>query len=360
MTYPDIVGVIPAYNPDETLLRLVEELRGYFPLVVVNDGSDSGLQFERLIATEGVTLLTHHSNRGKGAALKTAFRHVLDQYSNSIGVLTLDADGQHLPPDVVRIAQRLCEQPKSLALGVRSFTDGIPLRSRLGNLLTRWVMRVFTRVRISDTQTGLRGIPTSALPALLKIPFNRYEFETEMLVAMKESDFAFEEVPIQTVYLNANRGSHFRPILDSLRVYWVLLRHMLAGVTSVAVDYAVYLVALTFSGHILSSVYAGRVSSLLINFLLVKHFAFRSRSSGARQFVLYLIQVFGMAFVTAQVVSMAASLLDIAPAYSKIPVDTLMYPINFTIQRVLIFRDASAGESSGHRCGSSTRPHDEE
>ena len=349
MTYPDILGVIPAYNPDETLLRLVKELRGHFPLVVVNDGSDSGLQFERLIGTEGVALLIHDTNRGKGAALKTAFRHALDQYPDNIGVLTLDADGQHLPLDVFRIAQRLREQPESLALGVRSFTGRIPLRSRFGNLLTQWVMRVFTGIRISDTQTGLRGIPTSALPALLDIPFNRYEFETEMLCAMKESDFAFEEVPIQTVYLNANQGSHFHPILDSLRVYWVLLRHMLAGVASVVVDFAAYLVALTLSGHILSSVYVGRLSSLLINFLLVKHFAFRSRSRGARQFLLYLIQVLGMAFVTAYVVRMAESLLGIAPAYSKIPVDILMYPINFTIQRVLTFRAAPSDESPGHR-----------
>ena len=348
MTYADILGVIPAYNPDDTLLRLVEELRGHLPLVVVNDGSDSGFQFERIIATEGVTLLTHDTNQGKGAALKTAFRHALDQHPDSIGVLTLDADGQHLPGDVLRIARHLREQPKSLVLGVRSFTGGIPWRSRFGNLLTRWAMRVVTGIRISDTQTGLRGIPTSALPALLEIPFNRYEFETEMLCAMKESDFAFEEVPIQTVYLNANQGSHFRPILDSLRIYWVLLRHMLAGVVSVVVDYAAYLVALALSGHILSSVYAGRLSSLLINFLLVKHFAFRARSRGARQFLLYLVQVFGMAFVTAQVVHMAESLLGIAPAYSKIPVDILMYPVNFTIQRVVIFRSAPSDESPGH------------
>lgn len=344
-----ILGVIPAYNPDETLLRLVEELRGHFPLVVVNDGSDSGVQFERLIATEGVTVLIHDTNRGKGAALKTAFRHALDQYPDSIGVLTLDADGQHLPQDVLQVAERLRERPESLVLGVRSFTGGIPLRSRLGNLFTLWVMRIFTGIQISDTQTGLRGIPTSALPALLEVPFDRYEFETEMLCAMKESDFAFEEVPIQTVYLNANQGSHFRPILDSLRIYWVLLRHMLAGIASVAVDYAVYLVTLMVSGQILSSVYAGRLSSLLINFLLVKHFAFRSRSRGARQFLFYLVQVFGMAFVTAYVVRMAESLLGIDPAYSKIPVDILMYPINFTIQRVLIFRAALSGEAHGHR-----------
>lgn len=349
MTHPDVLGVIPAYNPDETLLRLVRELRVHFPLVVVNDGSDSDLQFEKLVATEGVTLLVHDANRGKGAALKTAFRHALDKHPNGIGVLTLDADGQHRPRDVLRVAEHLRERPESLVLGVRGFTGGIPWRSRVGNLLTQWIMRIFIGIRISDTQTGLRGIPTSALPALLEIPFNRYEFETEMLCAMKESDFAFEEVPIETIYLNANQGSHFRPVLDSLRVYWVLLRHMLAGVASVAVDYAVYLVTLALSGHILSSVYAGRLSSLLINFLLVKHFAFRSRSRGARQFLLYLMQVLGMAFVTAYVVRMADSLLGIAPAYSKIPVDILMYPINFTIQRILIFRAAGRTSPPGHR-----------
>ncbi len=349
MTCSDIVGVIPAYNPDETLFRLVQALRRHFPLIVVNDGSNDGTIFERLLASEGVTVLSHASNRGKGAALKTAFRHVLDHYPGSVGIVTLDADGQHLPSDGLQVARRLCEKTTSLIVGVRSFTGNVPLRSRLGNLLTRSVMRVFLNVRLSDTQTGLRGIPTAMLPALTNIPFDRYEFETEILCMVKKCGLAFDEVPIHTVYLDANQGSHFNPILDSLRIYWVLFRHMLAGITSVVVDFGVYLVALTLSGHILSSVYLGRLSSLLINFLLVKHFTFRSRSRGAHEFLLYLLQVISMAFVTAYLVHMAHSVFGIAPAISKIPVDILLYPINFLIQRFVIFHPEHADE-----------PHDQE
>lgn len=355
MTCPDIIGVIPAYNPDEALLRLARTLRRHFPLVVVNDGSHDGVIFTQLVAIEGVTVLTHTTNRGKGAALKTAFRYILDRYPDSLGIVTLDADGQHLPADGLQVACRLRERPASLIVGVRSFTGDVPLRSRLGNLLTRSVMRTFLDIKLSDTQTGLRGIPMAALPRLINIPFDRYEFETEMLYMAKKYGFIFDEVPIHTVYLNANQGSHFNPILDSLLIYWTLLRHILAGIASAVVDFGVYLVALTLSGHILSSVCLGRLSSLLINFLLVKHFTFRSHSRGAREFLLYLLQVIGMVFVTAYLVHMAHSVFGIAPAVSKVPVDILLYPINFLIQRVIIFHPDHADGASGQKRISTSR-----
>ncbi len=347
MTCTDIVGVIPAYNPDETLSELVRALCCDFPLIVVDDGSHDRVIFEQIHTIDGVTVLTHAANRGKGAALKTAFQYILEHHPDSIGVVTLDADGQHLPADVVQVARHLRKKPASLVVGVRRFTGNVPLRSRLGNWLTRSVMRVFLNIRLTDTQTGLRGIPAAMLPVLIDIACDRYEFETEMLYMANKHGFVFDEVPIHTVYLNANQSSHFNPILDSLRIYWTLFRHMLAGVASAVVDYGVYLIVLTISGHILSSVCLGRLSSLLINFLLVKHFTFRSSSGGKRQFLLYLLQVLGMAFVTAYLVQMADSVFGIAPAASKIPVDILLYPVNFLIQRSLIFHTRHADEPPG-------------
>jgi len=347
MNRPAIIGVIPAYNPDEVLIRIVRTLCRHFPLVVVNDGSNDEFIFTQLLAIDGVTVLTHTTNRGKGAALKTAFRYILDHYPDSAGIVALDADGQHLPEDGLQVARHLRENPTSLIVGVRNFRGNIPMRNRLGNLLTRSVMRIFLDVRLSDTQTGLRGIPMAALPHLISIPFDQYEFETEMLCMIKKCGFAFDEIPIHTIYLNANQGSHFNPVLDSLLIYWTLLRHMLAGIVSAVVDFGVYLVTLTLSGHILASVCLGRLSSLLINFLLVKHFTFRFRSysRGAREFLLYLLQVIGMVFVTTYLVQMADSIFGIAPEVSKVPVDVLLYPINFLIQKTIIFHTDHADET---------------
>lgn len=340
MTHSDVVAVIPAYNPDETLLRLVDALGEHLPVVVVNDGSREASIFERLPAA--VTVLTHTVNRGKGAALKTAFRHVLEHYPEIVGVVTLDADGQHLPEDALKVVHRLLECPSSLTFGVRRFGGAVPLRNRLGNLITRLAVRIFLRIGLSDTQTGLRGIPRELLPVGLEVSFDRYEFEAEMLRRVKAAGIAFEEVKIHTVYFpHASRRSHFLPVIDSMRIYWALFRHALAGLTTAVFDFAVYLLALSLSGHVLTSVCAGRLSSLLFNFLLVKRFVFRSRSEGRREFLLYLLQVAVMAVVTAQLISVASVVFGLHPAVLKIPVDVLAYPLNFLLQRVVIFRASS-------------------
>ena len=236
MTCPDLVAVVPAYNPGEALPWLVDALRGRLSLVVVvDDGSEDASVFERFSKHKGVTVLTHAANRGKGAALKTAFRHVVEHRPGAAGVVTVDADGQHLPEDALKVAARLGERipagsavpavpAGSVVFGVRRFDGAVPLRNRLGNRLARVAVRALLGVRLSDTQTGLRGVPAGLLPALLDLPFDRYEFETEMLRAIGEARLEVEEVPIRTIYFEAGRGSHFRPLRDSMRICRVLLR----------------------------------------------------------------------------------------------------------------------------------------
>ena len=236
MTCPDVVAVVPAYNPGEALPRLVAALRGRVPLLVVDDGSEDASVFGRLPEGEGVTVLAHAANRGKGAALKTAFRHVVEHRPDAAGVVTVDADGQHLPEDALKVAARVRERVSAgtVVFGVRCFDGAVPLRSRLGNRLARVAVRAVLGVRLSDTQTGLRGIPAGLLPALLDIPFDRYEFETEMLRTIGEAGLDVEELPIRTVYLEANRGSHFRPLPDSMRICRVLLRRVPARAAALA------------------------------------------------------------------------------------------------------------------------------
>ena len=153
VSYADVVAVIPAYEPDEELPRLVDALREDMPLIVVNDGSRDALVFECLPAD--VTVLAHERNRGKGAALKTAFRYALGHYPDIVGVVTVDADGQHLPEDALKVAGRLRERSSAMVFGVRHFGKDVPLRNRLGNVLTRSVLDVFLNIRLSDTQNGI-------------------------------------------------------------------------------------------------------------------------------------------------------------------------------------------------------------
>ena len=221
----NVVMLIPAYKPEGVLLELVEELRskGLGPLVVVDDGS--GPEFEPIFQQlEGkVELLRHPQNRGKGGALKTAMSYIQQHFPDVCGCTTLDADGQHRVDDVVRVTRELQQHPDSLILGVRSFTrSGVPLLSRVGNLVTRFVFFALVGRFIRDTQTGLRAIPLSFFPELIALEPDRYEYELEVLLACRKKKL--RQLTIETVYIDQNRSSHFSPVKDSLRIYQTLIR----------------------------------------------------------------------------------------------------------------------------------------
>jgi len=214
----DIVILVPAFEPSPSLVELVRRLsRDFRGVVVIDDGSrETAGTFAAIPQAANVFRLTHERNLGKGAALRTGFAEVLRRFPDAVGVLTVDADGQHLPEDVVRVADALEERPDKVVLGVRTFSSGTPFRSRLGNLWTCSEFFLLTGRRVRDTQTGLRGIPTACLPRLLEIPGDRYEYEIRMLVDFVRRFGTPVQVPITTVYADGNATSHYRPLADTL------------------------------------------------------------------------------------------------------------------------------------------------
>ncbi len=136
----NIIVVIPAYNPDNRLVTLVETTERLFSpsFVVVDDGSNEGTRpiFDHL-ESHGADVLHHNKNRGKGAALKTAARHIEKHYPTTLGYVTADADYQHRPVDIRRVAAALEKNQQSLVLGVRDFcSPSVPWKSRWGNRIT--------------------------------------------------------------------------------------------------------------------------------------------------------------------------------------------------------------------------------
>jgi glycosyltransferase involved in cell wall biosynthesis len=223
------VVIIPAYKPASGLTRTVRALLASGAVqrvVVVDDGSgpESRSIFCGVGMIDGTHLLVHAENRGKGAALKTGFNFAMAKYPAGIGVVTADADGQHYPEDIIRVAREFSANPAELVLGVRNFDGKVPARSRLGNVLTRRVLHMLTGRDIIDTQTGLRGIPASLIPALMNLRTNRYDFELDMLLTSMQSGRNVRPIEIQTVYEDGNRTSHFNPVIDSVRVYLVFAR----------------------------------------------------------------------------------------------------------------------------------------
>ena len=221
----DIALVIPVCDPDaERFPPLVRRLReDFMHVVVVDDGSAQGREAFDAVHDKVDAVLVHEANRGKGAALRTAFTWVQENLPRVAGVVTVDGDGQHDPEDVHRVAEELAHDPNGgIVLGVRSFAGDVPFRSKLGNFWTRGLFRLLTGLAVSDTQTGLRGIPSALLPRLLAIPGDRYEYEIRMLADARRHPAPPREVPVRTIYLDGNAASHYRPLRDTFRTQLAL------------------------------------------------------------------------------------------------------------------------------------------
>lgn len=216
--------IIPSYEPNESLTKLVENLvqKNFKSIVVVDDGSGKDYQgiFDS-IKELGTTVIQHKSNMGKGAALKTAFKYCLENIEGLIGCVTADSDGQHSIECIGKCIQALADHPASLVMGSRDFTlPGIPKASIIGNMNTNKIIRYLYGKDMSDTQTGLRGIPKKLMEECLAIKFDRFEFEIRMLTLALDSSLEVVDVPIQTIYdSEKNHATHFRPIKDTIKIY---------------------------------------------------------------------------------------------------------------------------------------------
>ena len=344
--------IIPAYKPDQKLIGTLEGLRaaGFTDILVVDDGSgpDFAPVFEQAQAIPGCTLLRHPVNRGKGAALKTAMAFFAQNRPEQAGVVTADADGQHLPADIAAVAAAMVDSGQ-VALGVRDFSHpSVPFKSRAGNRITIAVFRLFLGMKLRDTQTGLRAIPRKYLDPLAEAKGDRYEYETNMLFLMNRCRVPFVEVPITVVYLEDNRSSHFRAVRDSARIYALFLKYLCSSLGACVVDeLAFFLLKLsglfsalpvpaTFPAAVLA-----RVISSLLNFLVNAKVVFGGqvdRRSAARYYILAICQI----TASASLVFLAEHLFSItSPALStlvKIVVDTLLFFISFRVQHRWVFR----------------------
>ncbi len=345
--------VIPAYEPDEKLAVLIKDLRAarFSHIVVVNDGSSSSCDplFERISAEYGCIVLHHHVNQGKGRALKTAFSHCLREYPESTGCITADADGQHSPDCILSIAEAMTETPDALILGVRDFNkENVPAKSEYGNKITRKVMKYFAGISVSDTQTGLRGIPAAFMKDLLSVKGERYEFETNMLLETRPRKVSIREVPIKTIYIDENRSSHFHPVRDSIRVYMMFGKFIFSSLSSSIIDLAVFtLFCFLFRdmevfgnndfSYISAATVGARVISAVFNYIMNQRVVFESETSFRKTFPKYAALAVLQMCLSALLVSALHSVIKGPELLSKIPVDACLFLISYYIQREVVY-----------------------
>ncbi len=240
------VGVlISVYKPTLQLTQLVEELlhHDFIEIIIVDDGSPNEFRdfFYELQNKKNVTLLSHSVNLGKGDALKTGFNYFYSYHPTSIGIVTADADGQHLVRDILEVSNALMKDQKKIVLGCRQFDEEVPLRSRIGNLLSQMVFKVILGFHLSDTQTGLRGIPTPLLYNLLQLQTGHYEFEMDSLITSFKKGYKIIEVPVSTIYIGNNQSSHFNAVVDSLKIGLVFIKHMRDSFLTTLAEYGVFI-----------------------------------------------------------------------------------------------------------------------
>lgn len=213
--------LIPAYEPDEQLIPLVQELtENGLSVLVVDDGS--GKNFWHIFdqVREQAIVLTQQLNGGKGSALKTGMQYIWDHIPECEHVITCDADGQHAVKDVLRV-QKLLHDGDGFVLSVRQKQEDVkvPLRSKLGNSLSRIVYALLTGRFLPDNQSGLRGFARNHMEWMLKVEKNNYDYEMNVLYYAAKKGLHIATLPIETIYINDNASSHFNPIKDTLRIY---------------------------------------------------------------------------------------------------------------------------------------------
>ena len=239
--HPVWIALIPAYQPTEQLISLVQEAKSEgFQIVVINDGSNTGTNDIFASAAQFGTVLHHVENMGKGQTIKTGLSFIQSQYPEDCTVVTLDADGQHRVADAKRICKVAQNHPDALVLGSRRLKENVPLRSRFGNTVTRLVYQISTGQRIWDTQTGLRAFSVKLIPQLLTVPGNRYEYEMNVLLICSHTGIPVLEEEIDTIYIDNNASSHFDTVKDSWCVYKEILKFSAASLISFFVDYVLY------------------------------------------------------------------------------------------------------------------------
>lgn len=345
--------VIPSLNPDEKLAATVNSLLrlGFSDIILVNDGSKPECVPYFPDSHPECTLLTHPVNRGKGAALKTAFQYFLDSGRSSIGVITVDGDGQHRAEDVLRCAGEM-EKNGSVVLGVRNFDRAdVPWRSRTGNKITSLVFRLFCGLKISDTQTGLRAIPAKYLAQMLSIDGERYEYETNMLLQMKSLGVPCSEVSIETVYIEGNQTSHFRPFRDSLRIYSLILKFISSSLLASVVDLSLFFILSLFLPGVLGTIsdavctVIARIVSSAVNFTVNKTKVFRSDTSLKTSCIRYYILAAGVLLLSSGAISGISLLFHWADGrfallktLCKLVIDTILFLFSFRVQREWVFQ----------------------
>lgn len=361
--------VIPALEPGPGLTEQIVELHSRITaqIIVIDDGSGEAYRdiFDRISRIDRCVVLRHGKNRGKGQALKTGFRYIRQYAGTDCLVLCTDCDGQHLPEDGAKLLQAAEQNPGTLVLGIRDFSgEDVPWKSRFGNRISSFAFRLHGGGRLDDTQTGFRAFDGSLLDLMMQIPGDRFEYEMRMLLVCAERGIPVLTEKTETIYVNENEGTHFRPVRDSIQVMSVLFRGLGRFGTSSLLCALLDLILFGFFDgafrymepfrRVAAATVTARIVSAGINFLLNRNWVF-SRPAPAslaedREWkerywlreeqttvLRYISLCIGVTVSSALSVYAVSALADVRPEAAKILCDGMLFILSYRIQKSWVF-----------------------
>ncbi len=357
------VILIPSLEPDQRLPEYIKQLKegGFAHIVVIDDGSGEAYRpiFDEAEAVENTVVLRHAVNRGKGVALKTGYRYIMENLQDITGVITADSDGQHTVKDCLRMAEQLESGKRALYLGSRDFNlENIPPKSRSGNKITSAVFKLLYGQYLPDTQTGLRAFRKEELPFMAEVDGERYEYEMKVLIACSRARIPMIPITIETIYENANEGTHFHPIRDSFRIYKVIFgsffRFMSVSLACFVIDQILALILRKWilppvgfaRGSMLNlqvSGWGARMVSSVVNFVLNKNLVFRMKGNAGKPALKYAVLCIAIITVSNAGVWVLGQ-IGMADWLAKILMDTMLYFLSYRAQERWVFKEERPDE----------------
>jgi len=337
--FNNIVILIPALNPNRNIINVVKDLNenGLFNIIVVNDGSnEENEQYFEILKNEfNIKVYKHEKNLGKGQALKTGIKTLLNE--NIDGVITVDADGQHLGKDVKKVAEKLGSE--KIVFGERSFkkTKNVPFASKIGNCFSSLYLKLLTGIYLEDTQTGLRGIPKKYFELALKIDGDRFDYEMNFLKFICQKKMKIDTVEIETVY--ENRIRNFKIIRDSVIVYKDFFKNIISSTICAIVDILLFYVFIMSMDSIFWANVIARIISGIIDFIINKIWVYNSSNNVSKEAYKYFLLFVGQMFLNSALVTILGIMFEKIIIIIKIIVNIILYLTNFFIKSRYIFKN---------------------
>jgi len=341
----DKIVVVPAYKPDIKMLSFIDSLINLdMKVVVIDDGS--GIEYERIFQklNKNAKYISYPINKGKGYALKVGFQYIKDNYKDYI-VITADSDGQHNVVDIYKISKLYYNNRGTLLLGVRNFnSSNTPLKSKVGNIVTRKVLSTIIKQDLMDTQTGLRAFDNSLIDLMLEIDGDRYEYETNVLLECSKNNIKINEEEIMTIYQNNNKGSHYKPLKDSLIIFKQIIKFGSSSFISFLIDYSLYIILLQLTNSwqlalsvSLSNILA-RIISSSFNFYINKKIIFKSEQNMAKSAISYFFLAILIIVANTIFLNILINNIGVSVYTGKIISELSFFIVSYIVQKNIIFK----------------------